>query len=356
MPKKIKLVVSDFHLGKGKYLEDGSLNPLEDFFYDDKFIEFLRYYTTGEYRDSELELIINGDFFNLLLVEFRDSPDIITEKDAVEIIHKIFNGHKEVFDALQEIAGRLNSSVTFIVGNHDQGLLWPEVESALRKRISPNIKLFPRFYDFDDIYIEHGNQYEVLHRFDEKNIGIKSAYSDELIQNLPWGSYFLLNFLIQYKLKRPYIDKIKPFRLYLKWALLNDTRFAIEALPKMVWFYSRHRLHIDPAKRTHFKVTWSNIKEAVVHNNLLNEITKLLKTKPYNVVILGHTHIYTHKIIDGKEYFNTGTWNDLISLDISNFGRYSKLTYVLIEYGERGPKCSLKVWRGAYRPEDDVIF
>lgn len=356
MGKKIKLVVSDFHLGKGRYLEDGSVNPLEDFFYDDKFIEFLKYYTTGEYQGSELEVIINGDFFNLLVVDFSEYPDIITEERAVENLNKIFQGHKEVFDALALIANRLNSSVTFIVGNHDQGLLWPGVEAALRKRISGNIRVFPRFYDFDDIYVEHGNQYEILHRFDDKSIGIQSIYSDELIQNLPWGSYFLLNFLLKYKLKRPYIDKIKPFRLYLKWALLNDTGFALEALPKMVWFYFKHRLHFDPAKRTSFKVTWENIKEAVVHSNLMNEVTRILNSSLYKVVILGHTHIYAHTIIDGKEYFNTGTWNDLISLDISNFGRYSKLTYVLIEYTEKGPKCSLKVWRGSYRPVDDVIF
>ena len=58
--KKIKLVVSDLHLSSGRTLEDGTTNPLEEFFFDVKFKEFIHYYTTGEYKDYEVELIING--------------------------------------------------------------------------------------------------------------------------------------------------------------------------------------------------------------------------------------------------------------------------------------------------------
>ena len=31
------LVLSDFHLGKGRYLKNGQLNLLEDFFEDERF-------------------------------------------------------------------------------------------------------------------------------------------------------------------------------------------------------------------------------------------------------------------------------------------------------------------------------
>ena len=354
--KKIKLIVSDFHLGKGRLLPDGSMNPLEDFFYDDKFIEFLKHYTSGEYENAEFELIINGDFFNLLQTEYVEGADVITEKKAVKIMDDILNGHPQVFDALSFIATRLNSTLTFVVGNHDQGLLWPGVEAVLRKRISSNIRIFPKNYYFDGVYVEHGNQYEVLHHFDEKHFAIRSALTEEPIQNLPWGSYFVINFLNRYKLERPYIDKIKPFRLYLRWAVIYDTKFAVRALPSMLWFYLIHRFHPDPARRRSFKVTWHNITESIAHNNIQNEAFRILKNNKYNTVIFGHTHIYAHKNIDGKEYLNTGTWNDLISLDISNFGRYSKLTYVFVDYSDSIPRCYLKVWRGYFRPEDDLVF
>jgi hypothetical protein len=45
----IQLVLSDFHLGKGRYLENGQVNTLEDFDEDEKFIEFLDHYSTGTY-------------------------------------------------------------------------------------------------------------------------------------------------------------------------------------------------------------------------------------------------------------------------------------------------------------------
>ena len=81
--RKIKLVVSDLHLGKGIRLEDGSLNLLEDFTHDRQFIDFIEYYSTGKYRDYEVELIFNGDFFNLLQVDYKDTfPKKITEEIA----------------------------------------------------------------------------------------------------------------------------------------------------------------------------------------------------------------------------------------------------------------------------------
>ena len=59
---KIKLVLSDFHIGKGKYLENGRINLLEDFHFDQKFLEFLDYHSTGPYKNAEVELLLNGDF------------------------------------------------------------------------------------------------------------------------------------------------------------------------------------------------------------------------------------------------------------------------------------------------------
>ena len=61
---------------------------------------------------------------------------------------------------------------------------------------------------------------------------------------------------------------------------------------------------------------------------------------------------------DGTEYFNTGTWTDLTSLDIASLGKITKLTYVLIEYPESGtrPVGRLKEWYGYHRIEEDVAI
>jgi len=58
-----------------------------------------------------------------------------------------------------------------------------------------------------------------------------------------------------------------------------------------------------------------------------------------------------------KEYFNTGTWTEVTSLDVASFGRITKLTYVMIDYSDDGngrPRGRLKEWRGYHRIEDDV--
>src|SRR6476661_7085259 len=100
---KIKLVISDFHLSRGKWLRDGRRNPLEDFHQDEKFRQFLDYYSSGEYAGAEVELIVNGDFFDPLAIiplpkargervnfEF---PAEVEESAAVRQFQAIVEGH-----------------------------------------------------------------------------------------------------------------------------------------------------------------------------------------------------------------------------------------------------------------------
>jgi len=101
--RKVKIVVSDFHLGKGKYLPDGTRNLLEDFTHDRQFIDFLQYHLEGPFKRCEMELVINGDFFNLLQVEYGDQfTDFITEGDSLHKLMKILEGHAQLFKKLAQ--------------------------------------------------------------------------------------------------------------------------------------------------------------------------------------------------------------------------------------------------------------
>ncbi|MEJ2557232.1 MAG: hypothetical protein P8186_13570 [Anaerolineae bacterium] len=74
MSGKLKIVVSDFHLGAGPL--DISENPLEDFIADEAFAHFLEALRAESNRDNkEVELIINGDFFEFLQVPVVDEFD-----------------------------------------------------------------------------------------------------------------------------------------------------------------------------------------------------------------------------------------------------------------------------------------
>ena len=58
------------------------------------------------------------------------------------------------------------------------------------------------------------------------------------------------------------------------------------------------------------------------------------------------------------EYFNTGTWTDLTSLDIASLGKITKLIYVVFEYPDESerPRGRLKEWHGYHRIEEDVAI
>ena len=86
---------------------------------------------------------------------------------------------------------------------------------------------------------------------------------------------------------------------------------------------------------------------------------KILNDERVHTVIFGHTHVYQYRQFgQDKEYFNTGTWTELTSLDISSLGRITKLTYVLLEYDEESnrPRGRLKEWHGYHRIEGDVTL
>jgi UDP-2,3-diacylglucosamine pyrophosphatase LpxH len=133
---RYKIVISDCHLSAGRFFE-GSLNPHEDFFFDDEMCEFLRYFSTGRYGVGvagpvEVELVINGDFLDFLNVPYRgEFEDAITEEIALFKVEAIIAGHPKVMKALREFAAQPGKSITYLVGNHDPDLFFPGVRQRL---------------------------------------------------------------------------------------------------------------------------------------------------------------------------------------------------------------------------------
>ena len=351
----VKLVISDFHMGKGRILDDGSVNLLEDFQIDHKFIEFLEYYSTGRYEKADVELIINGDFLNLLQVDYQEEFSTkITEKASIHKVVSIFKGHAKLFDALAVFAKVTKKKITYVMGNHDPGLLWQGVRDLLDKRLECKVHYPGLSYRFDEIHIEHGCQFEAANRY-KTNMFFLFRRIPEPVINLPWASQFVISVLNRLKMERIYIDKIKPFRAYLWWALIYDFRFAVSAIAKSLWFFVKNRLVWSHWRLSRLGDTFAIMRESTSFSKLDKFARSLLREGEARIVIFGHTHQYLHLIYpDGSEYFNTGTWNPTISLDVATLGRNEKLTYVYIEYDERRPDAKLKSWRGHYHVEEDL--
>lgn len=355
--KKIKVVVSDLHLGKGRILENGGLNSLEEFYYGEKLVEFIHYYSTGVYRDYEVELIINGDFLNFLQVDYRGHfLTVITESVALEVLDSIVKGHPRVFKAMSEFAARPGKSITYVVGNHDQAMLWPACRHYLDQAVGTPIRYKNIVYFFDGVHIEHGHMHEAANRMDPKKFFLKKDLPEPIL-NLPFGSHFFVEHVLKIKHRYPHVDKIRPFSKMVRWALVNETGAMIVSLFMTIWYFVRSIFVSDPRRQWPFRRILRVILESAIFPDLSDSAKKVLADERVHTVIFGHSHVYQYRQWSSdKEYFNTGTWTEITSLDIVSLGKITKLTYVLIEYPEDGgrPRGRLKEWRGYHRIEEDV--
>ena len=185
--KKIKLVVSDFHLGKGHILPDGSINIFEDFYFDEKFQEFLEFYTKGEYESADVELVINGDFLNLIQTDYKGHhTHVITENIDLYKLRTIVEGHKALFDALRKFAAMPGKRITYIVGNHDQGMLWQKTRDLFDESCDTRVNFKNIVYFFDGVHIEHGHQHEASNRLDPKKFFLKKDLPEQILNLLLW--------------------------------------------------------------------------------------------------------------------------------------------------------------------------
>lgn len=101
------------------------------------------------------ELILAGDVFNLSW-----EP---AERSAVDAVLSLFSAFPELGSALRAHLSR-GTPVTLIAGNHDAGLLRPELRGALLQRLELNLDapltLAPWFVRRGPVHIEHGHFYD----------------------------------------------------------------------------------------------------------------------------------------------------------------------------------------------------
>lgn len=357
--KNVKVIISDLHLGKGRLLEQGGINSLEEFYYGEKLVEFIHYYSTGVFRDYEVELIINGDFLNFLQCDYKGHfLSVITEAVTLEILKDCVKGHQNVFTALAEFAAKPGNTITYIVGNHDQGMLWPACRAYLNQVIGTPIRFKNIVYFFDGVHIEHGHMHEAANRMDPKKFFLKKDLVEPIL-NLPFGSHFFLEVVLKIKQHYPHVDKIRPFGKMLRWAFLNETGTMIKAFFMAMGYFVKSAFVKDPRRHWPLKRIIQVIAESAIFPDLSESARKVLSDERVHTVIFGHTHVYQYRQwSENKEYFNTGTWTEVTSLDIVSLGKITKLTYVLIEYPEDGgrPRGRLKEWKGYHKIEEDVAI
>ena len=361
-----KLVLSDLHLGSGTTA--GELNPFEDFHFDRQFEELLAFHCAGRAGTEPLELVLNGDILDFLKVDLDGTfPDRIDRDVAVAKGRRILAGHPRFFAALRKFLAGKDRKVTYIMGNHDLEIAFPEVQDLLAAELAPRdgasleFRIYAPHYDLPGgVRVIHGNQFDPLNRVNLRTLFVRDDDGREIL-NLPWGSVFLLKVLLPFKEQRPYITMVHPFGRYLALAWLTDTAFAAPMTLRAFYYFAKTRLW--DARRRGGDVARSLTAlrdELTPTKDLPEQAFALLDANPeLTAVIMGHSHgAMLRKGTGGKLYVNTGTWTRLISLHMPELGSRTLLTFARVDYPKKQPqpKVTLLSWRGQRPVEEEISY
>lgn len=339
--KKMVLVISDLHLGAGHSFE-GRKNSLEDFHSDEELVEFLKYHCTGEFSSVEVELIINGDFLDLLAVphvEFFDD-EYWSETAALQKLELILKAHPEVMDSLDKFVSNKNKKITYIIGNHDAEFVFDSLKERFfecfkeenRERVIMTNEI-ETYCPTPGVYLRHGHQYETAHQFDQQNAVIESKKGEKYFLP-PWGSYYVTHVINRYKQERYHINIVRPINNFMLHGLIFDTFFTMRFMFANFYYF----LMVRFLEFYRLKQGWKKIFESAVSElTLFQDFETLTRAffqdyEDARVLIVGHTHEPVYReFLDGTVFVNTGTWTEMTSLDLSRQGTYTQLTYARVD-------------------------
>ncbi|MCA9600402.1 MAG: metallophosphoesterase [Myxococcales bacterium] len=362
--KLLRLVMSDLHLGTG--VRRGELNPFEDFLHDNRFAELIAHYDARAGETTEVELILNGDIFDLLKVRVNGAfPTEITAEIAAEKLRQCLEGHPRFVHALRQFLAKPGRRVTYLPGNHDLDMWFPSTHEMFRRYVAPGpnadkvrfITASDTYYLPEGIQILHGHQFERIHRVDYTRMTrVRRDGTETLI--LPWGSLWVIEVLNIAKEERSHVDRIQPLRRFLLGALLFDTRFALGFYWRTSIYFLKTRVFAFEAWRERIRNLPRIFREELFTLGGYDETAMrwLRRMRGVHTLIVGHSHQPRFRQLpDNKILVNTGTWMRMINLNLQYLGQDSGLTYAVIEYDDAGrPNTSLMRWYGT-PPECETI-
>ena len=351
----IVLVVSDFHIGKGKFLKNGQVNILEDFFEDDRFMEFTQYYSSGKNYWNNIHLVLNGDILNLIQIDIEGAySHIIDEEVTLGALETIYKGHQSFFDSLKSFISAPNKKITYVIGNHDIAMSFPKAQEKFKELVGTDDIEFCTEKNIHGIHVEHGHRFEVINTVPPNKTFMEGPNGRKIL-NLPWGSLFCISVLPQLKKERPFIDKVRPMSSYIKWTAMYDSGFFIKMLVIVMKYFIRTNFDTYTKHLRNFKTNLAILKQVTIYPRYEAKAKSILrKLKDVHTVVMGHTHVAEwRRFPEGKYYFNTGTWNMIPSIDAALHASTANLTYVLIDVQtttNTPREASLNVWQGNWRP------
>ncbi len=250
MAAKIKIIISDTHIGAGG-VQQG--NKLEDFISDEVFFQWMYgLIAESEQTGAEMTFIINGDWIECLQIPDAQTYDPsmryptaaytdVSPEAALKRLEIMHAGHPLVFQALADFLspGPPRRDLVILFGNHDPELAYPQVKERLLTLFGARgdrralVSVGERSYFEDGVYVEHGNAYtEEINRFTDPDHPFDPEHPT-LIERPP-GSYVVTNYFNRIEPLRPWIDGVHPMSALAFYALAYDPAFALQFIKELL--------------------------------------------------------------------------------------------------------------------------
>ena len=353
---KTIIVISDLHLGAGVNVNNRR-NFLEDFHYDKELIEFIEYHSSGHYLDREIELIINGDFLDLLAVPFVKyfDDEFWSEKASLDKLKMILDAHPGVIDALKDFLSYPNNHIVYILGNHDAELVFESLRDYL-------LELFPEsdrdkfrillnddtvYIPEEGIIIKHGHEYELAHQYSVKTC-IATDINHHKYFIPPWGSYYVTRVINKFKEDRDYINAVRPINKFIINGIIYDPLYTFRFMFANFYYFMMVRFVMIFKQNKRMGEVFSHVKNDVQLFQAFESLTEEFVTSDANIkaLIVGHTHDPVFREYDdGSIFINTGTWTKMYNLDFGKNFHGAKLTFARIDVKEKLVTQDLEVGR-----------
>ena len=205
------VVISDLHMGPGRDAS-GNWHPYEDFRWRDEFVAFLDALNA---LGGEIDLVINGDLFELLqstTVECGRAG--CGSPEAVQRLETVTKAHGDELAAIGKFAAAKSNRVHIVPGDHDAALFLPEVWRRAATAFgapSERVTLVTSgtWQSADGrVHVEHGHQLPTsADRFSKWPSPVIDLYGRPHIER-PWGERVILPFYDRTESTYPIVDNI----------------------------------------------------------------------------------------------------------------------------------------------------
>ena len=212
------IVISDLHIG-GRGPTEGNGRG---FRMNTHVAELTAFVVALTKRDDALELVINGDFLDVLAEREMGGAATLDPYSLVDqqVFSDLLERDATLFEAVGAFAAK--HRLTIMLGNHDVELALPPFRTLFEKTAGVELGQSVRFvanneaYVIGDVLIEHGNRYCGFNTIDHDELRrLASALSrgerdERVVFPPPPGSQLVVEIMNAIKRDYPFVDLLKP--------------------------------------------------------------------------------------------------------------------------------------------------